>query len=485
MSVTTTPLPVLGGAGAAEGTARAPWMLASIALFVVGTVVQVLSYGTLQVLVPTLTMLGLGVVLMVLLGIGGRYEYRAYFLTFSVCWFWAGVAAFYANQLDEYIQNYQDAGRFFDLVTSGSVEQLSLEELALMTTGAGAVAIWRAIYDFFWAIGFERGRYIGIAVNVLLVAMTGVVAVKIVRTIFGEDAARLRRVVVIYAMCGVFWLFAATHLRDAAGLLGVTALALVWVRYLATPGVVNLAWLVVATVLAFGFFGFLRAQFLFVPLAMLASGVAALMFSSATKRKTRVLIVIAAIVIGLPMLAAMIAIFQSDLVDFLLRGNQQYTEMSQSQADVDSLGTRLIVEAPLPLRILFGSGYMFVFPIPIWSGFTLETVYYLLKSLHAIYMYFVTPLFVYGSWQVLRRQPLRTAPILFMLFVSIGFTLSIAATSLETRHFGAFLVPVMIIALLPDLTKTLERDAARNLTLLLLTAMMGVHLVWLGIKLGS
>ena len=70
-----------------------------------------------------------------------------------------------------------------------------------------------------------------------------------------------------------------------------------------------------------------------------------------------------------------------------------------------------------------------------------------------------------------------------MLFVSVGFTLAIAGTSLETRHFGNFLVPVFVLALLPDLRIRIERRHYRQLLILMLGGVAVVHAAWVVLKL--
>src|SRR5439155_12263130 len=126
---------------------------------------------------------------------GSDYERGAFRLVFFICWFWAGVAAIYANWLNDAGQLTSDAWGFYALAAreiGSDVEQL--EEL---TVGAGAVVLWRTIYDAFAAIGFEKGRYIGVTINTFLVAMSCVIGVTMTMVAFGRDTRRVRRFIVL------------------------------------------------------------------------------------------------------------------------------------------------------------------------------------------------------------------------------------------------------------------------------------------------
>src|SRR5690606_5924303 len=117
--------------------------------------------------------------------------------------------------------------------------------------------------------------YIGILINSILVSLTAIVCIKVAKVASGREGRHLGRVMICFAMCGIFWLFASIHTRDAAVLLPVSLLVLFWVRYLSTQTVAHLFQLIVATAAAFAIFGFLRTEFLFVPLAMLMAGLVA------------------------------------------------------------------------------------------------------------------------------------------------------------------------------------------------------------------
>jgi len=462
--------------------ARNIYKLASVNLLVLGSFLNIVAYGSIAPVVVSAIFLGFLMLTLRLPWLGGHEERRTFSIVFSVCWFWAGVAAVYANFFNDPFQNELDAAYFFELVTTGAGSGLGVSDiLKAFTENAAAVIVWRQFYDFFSFLGFEKGRYIGIAVNVSLVALTAVIGVRIVKSIFGNDCRRVRRFTLAFALCGVFWLFAAIHIRDAAVLFVMSLLVLFWVRYLAQSNSGNLLQVGVVSGASFFVFGLLRFEFVFVPLAMLVAGSAAAAFTPKTGG-SRTKLLLAVIFLAFPIGLILLSQMQSDLVLVFFHGSESYAEMSAEEGGGRSLGYELIVNQPLLLKLLFGSVYLFIFPIPFWSGFQLESVYPLLKSLHVMFMYAIVPLFVLALWRIFELKNLRSPPILFLVFVIAGFTFSIAYTSLETRHYGAFLVPLLVLSMLPNISERRDQLAYRNLLALFLGAMLFVHLAWILLK---
>lgn len=413
--------------------------------------------------------------------LGGRYEVKAFLLFFSVCYFWAGVAGIYSVYLDDFSQK-ADALWFLGLAT-GSEDRLTLNELRGLTEGAGAVFIWRAIYDLFSLIGFEKGPYITVTFNTFLVSISGVVAIKTVRAIFGHDQHRLARFMLLFAMCGVFWLFAATMLRDSFILILNTLLVCVWVLYLMRPKLATAILLVVLSVIFSSIFWFFRTEFFFVPMAILAAAAGAILVSGTLSRLSGIMSIL--LIIGV--LGLFIFIFPSsitDIADLLVSGNEQYAEFAKGiDSNGSSLGVTYVVNQPLLVRLAIGSFYLQVFPIPFWSGLFEETIYHLLKSLNAIFMWFVLPLAILGVCRALQiKEKPKKAALLFLTFVYAGFTLAIAGTSFETRHLGVFLVPLLIVATIPDLRFLPDVLIYRKLLSAWLGLIMFIHIAWVILK---
>jgi len=457
----------------------ANWIASSF-LLSLGSLLNIFAYSSLEPLVIAILFYSFGAFFLNVPRIGGMYERKMFRMVFSVCWFMAGIAAIYANYLNDPFQNTSDAISFFNLATEGA-RGLTLGDLKGISQGAGVIVIWRFVYDFFSRIGFEKVRYIGILVNVFSVALSGVIAIKIVKHTFGADTPRFNRLILFFSLSGLFWLFASIHVRDAVVLLGVTSLVYFWVRYLEKPQLINFVLLFFATAIGFALFGALRTQFVFVPLAMLMAGLAACLFHTTTKR-SRMVGRYTFILLGVVIAGFLYSTLHDSLFRMVQGAYGGYLEAATLQSSGDSLGYRFITAAPWPLRLVFGSAYLFVFPIPFWSGFQLESVYHLFKSFNVLFFYAVTPLFALALLRICQVKTLRRPSVMFLLFLVIGFTLSIAGTSLETRHFGTFQVSLLVLATLPDLTARRDRMAYKKLLFVFLAMMGFVYLVWFCLK---
>jgi hypothetical protein len=457
-----------------------PLTYASLWALALGMVLNVVAYSSFQVVPVGLFFLLSIMLLLRLKFIGGREERRAYLLVYSITWFWAGIAAIYANYLSDPIQLKSDASLFYEFSSSDYFSKFSLREGMKYYEGILVIKLWGFLYNFFALLGFDRGRYIGITLNVTFVALTAVVSIKMMKKLFGQDGARLRLFTFAFAFCGIFWLFGAIHNRDAAVMLAITLLAYYWVRFLADLSFRNIIMLVVATIIATSIFVFLRNEFLFVPPAMIIAAFAAVIFGknkgiSLTKKILSILLLLISVYFFITVL--------SDVSDSLLINNEYYSELSIKESSANSLGTSVIVNQPLPLRLVFGFVYMFVFPIPFWVGFQLESVYYLFKSFHVVFMYALTPLFALTIIRVLKSKTYRNPSILFLLFSFIGFTFSAAASSLETRHVGAFIPLLLVSSMVPDLTYKIEKRNYHILLTFFLSVMFLIHIAWAFIKL--
>ena len=144
----------------------------------------------------------------------------------------------------------------------------------------------------------------------------------------------------------------------------------------------------------------------------------------------------------------------------------------------------LIINQPLLIRLTLGAIYLIIFPIHFWVGFQFESSYHLFKSFNVIYLYFVIPLLTLTVRQLWKDKSIRSPSMLFLLFLVFGFTLVIAATSLETRHLGAFFVPVFLLALLPDLRLKIVRHNYRQLLIAFLGTVFVIHYMWIIIRFG-
>jgi len=72
--------------------------------------------------------------------------------------------------------------------------------------------------------------------------------------------------------------------------------------------------------------------------------------------------------------------------------------------------------------------------------------------------------------------------MVFLLLLSLGFTIAIACTSLEARHFVVFLPPIFLLALLPDFSARSVRVNYKQHLTFTFACVTVVHLAWVAIK---
>jgi hypothetical protein len=450
-----------------------------LGLLLLGGLISLIAYLSLAPLLLAFIFYSMGIAVLLWPGMGGTHERRIFSRVFAVGFLMSGVAAVYANYWNDPSQLASDADSFFRLA-SGQAAGIALDDLRVMFEGALAILLWGEVYDLFASLGFPRERYVGILFNITMVAATGAVAIKIARQVYGEDPYRVRRLTILFSACGLFWMFASIHIRDAVVLLGVTALVYVWLRFLTKPGFGARLLLLIATSLVASFaLGFLRAEFVFVPIAMGAAGVAALMVGRQSGGRLRGYILL---LIGLAGVAGLLVVYGEAILRSMIFGQEGYGGLAAETHGDDSLGMALIVNQPLPVRLVVGSLAVFLYPIPFWRGFQLESAYHLFKSFNVLFFYFLIPLLGLAVREIWRNGEHRTSPHLFMLFTTVGFTLAIAATSVESRHLGAFLVPMFILALLPDLRSRTGRHNYQQLLMATLTAVAVIHGLWVMVK---
>lgn len=377
-------------------------------------------------------------------------------------------------------QLYSDAAGFFQMAVS-EANGLSMLEIRQKYAGAIAILMWRSVYDFFAVLGFPKDAYIGILVNISAVALTSVVTLKMARLIYANDAYRFNRLALLFSLCGVFWLFSGIHLRDAIALLAVAMLGYFWLGFLSAPGVgVSLLKVAGASILAYVYLEFLRDDFKLLPIVMALVALVASLFCSSRLRGRKIPYGVMAIcVVGI-----FVEIFSigDEILAELSRKTEGYVLlMKESQAD-GSLGLSLIIDQPLLMRLVLGFVYIYLFPIPFWSGFQLDSAYALFKSFNAIFFYFTVPLILMAIWQLWQSEKDRSVSLVFLTLLSLGYSMAIVGTSMETRHLGMAFPFLFLIALLPDLRVGSSLQAYKEILALLLLSVFFIHFSWVWIK---
>jgi hypothetical protein len=276
----------------------------------------------------------------------------------------------------------------------------------------------------------------------------------------------------------MLWLYAGIHLRDSFVFMVIAALTWLWVLLLVKP---TMGFRFVATVIGnvsmILVFYYLRAEYVFVPLAMLLASVAALFVSEKKSKNIRVQTYLL-LIVTLVITSIFISFYGETVLRLINHSQGTYSNATAELSSQDSLGAAIIVNQPMPIRIVLGAIYMFVYPIPFWSGFNFATAYHLFKSLNVLFFYCLTPLMFLAIKIIYSKKIVRETSVMFVLFLSIGFPMAVAITSLETRHFGAFLSPIFLLCLLPDLRiKSVKNNYFRLLISVVVCMLLG-HFIW-------
>ena len=166
-------------------------------------------------------------------------------------------------------------------------------------------------------------------------------------------------------------------------------------------------------------------------------------------------------------------------IEIVLRG---YSDLTSSESATGSMGL-MILNAPLYIRIPIGVIYLFLFPIPFWVGFQLESAYALYKSLNLIFMYAFLPLLILTSYRILSNKNLRNTKLIFLLTFCSLACVGIAITSMETRHLSNFFVLLMVISLAINYSSIKDRSSYKKLLVSFLFVIFLIHISWSGLRL--
>lgn len=414
-------------------------------------------------------------------------ETRAFLFTYSICVLAGGLGQWYSTVSFGAPQSTTDAIGFFGVVFPRppyfSLEELTLVGIEGEPAGRGAplaVAIWQWIYRLRFLLALDYGLYIGVMFNAFIMGLTGSITVRTARELFGDDSWRLQRVGTLFAFCGLFILFGAVLIRDCFTTI-LNALVL-WgiVRWLMSPTSRNVLTAGALSAFCVGAMMFLRSRsiVLFGFYWFLAFCTWFLARRLNTARIAAAMALLALMVAGYSYLTDYIATSRA----LQIRGIEAYEVILATASQEDSLGMKIVVNQPLPIRLVLGTASLLVFPIPLWAYFR-EGVgeYHLLKGYNGLYQLFLVPLVFAGMSRLMtianpnRRQ---YAVLLFLVIYLSVNVLAVVATSLEQRHLAQFLPASMILAALPDTRNRSERNTVRVIGFFWLVVVVFVHVAW-------
>ena len=378
-------------------------------------------------------------------------DFIATLFIFCIFLFCSAVASIYFNLLGDVQYSGADSGFFFELALGERFENPILFGSNIYD-GIGAVNFWKIFYDFFYSIGFVKLPYIGITINTMFVSLSGLFSLKMVKIVYPKDSLRYFRYIFLFCSCSLFMLFASLHLRDAFILFFVTLQSYAWIRFIKLEDLRSFIFLFVVSCLSSYALFYLRAEFFALSIGFTFSFISSYLLTKNLSKFNKSFLFGTFSLLSL-LILGFIFNFTSTISD-VIAASLVYTEAAGSSGP--SLGNDLISSQPLPLRLILGSIALFIMPIPFWSGIEINSIYFLFKSLSAIYFYFIIPLIVLSLYNFISFKKIRNTENYFLLFCILGFTAVVVLTSSENRHIGSFIPLFLLFALIPSLNKIIE-----------------------------
>jgi len=452
-------------------------------LVLAGSGMQAYANGTIYAFFVAVLFLITGFAVVSIVFPGRVPELRAFLLTYALCVFVGGLAQCYSLAVFNNPQSTIDSFTFLRMISP----QPPFRTMANMPhiNSPLAVLIWQQVYKLTWWLGFDFGPYTGVMFNALVMGVTGSITVLTARELFGDDFWRLRRVGTLFALCGLFLLFGAVLLRDCFTSL-LNALTL-WgiIRWLCRPNVRNLFVAIVVTCISAYAMAYLRFE------SIVLFGLfwfLAILFRIISGRLNLTnLFVIYFFIIALIIGASYTMSYVHTIKKVQSLSTQGYLGNSALPSKrVDSLGMRLIIQQPMPIRLLLGSGSLMVFPIPLWGYFRSGALDYdLIKGYHGVYQMLILPLVFSGFLIVFMeffKGRKQSIPFLFLSAYLLMNLEAVVATSLEQRHLAQFMSAFIILASVPDTKENKSRTLVGTIAITWFIIVILVHLLWVMAK---
>lgn len=411
----------------------------------------------------------------------GKHEHRAFGLSFALGVLVAGLSQIYAQVMFGRFQTSYDAILFYVISTELSWDTLT--DIKKNTVGSLAVFVWNRLYMLNRTLGFEDAPWVGILFNNFLVGLSAGLTIRTARYVFGSDARRLTLLGSLFATCGMFWLFGAVHIRDSFTLFTHTLLLYGFVRALALPQMSNGMWLSIILVSVTSANLFLRDQGVFLIAVFCVLGLVSwTRDKKSSSIKTFIMWVVGFIAIFV--FIDTVVLYQEFVWRKIISVLTFYKEMEALSKS--GLRYSWVVDQPLLIRLLTGSVYMHIYPIPLWAYFSpLFGEYTWIKGYHGLYFAALTPFGIAGIYTALKqaiKRELGAAPLCFLALFTMSTLFSVVLTSLETRHLGQFLPAFLILSVLPDRRDPRIRSQLKRCCVIWYSAVVGVHVLYIVVK---
>jgi len=459
----------------------------SVLMVGAGSGLQAYFNDTLHAVLLAITFLFLGAAIVGALFRRAALEERAFLLSYSVCILGGGLAQWYATAMTGQPHSFIDAIMFYDAIfpdppyySWDELQNLWADGIEVGRGAPLAIAIWQAVYHLRLLLGLDYGIYVGVMFNALCMGITAAITVRTARELFGDEAWRLRLVGTLFALCGLFILFGSVLIRDCFTTL-VNAIVLFGiVRWLRTPTSRNLTLALVLTAVCVLAMMYLRSRtvVMFGAFWVLAGMCWFSLHRIDLKRMLAIMLALVVLAAG----SAYFADYIGKALELQAHHMDQYEGLLEDSLRDDSLAMRLVVQQPLPVRLVLGTGSMMVFPIPFWDYWTrLRTEYHVIKGYQALFQLLIMPSVIAGF--VLTIMKLKDDRRLALPFLFLGVYLAmnimaVVATSLEQRHVAQFMPALIILAVIPNARIPFDRKILHQAGIVWFGLVFSVHVAW-------
>lgn len=412
----------------------------------------------------------------------GKHEQRFFGLSFAVCVFVTGLSQIYAQMVFGHIQTGWDASLFYNVSTRRFWRNVA--DIDRETDGAVAVFVWNRLYTLNTMLGFENGPWLGVLFNGFLVGLSSGLTIQTARYVVGSDAGRLKLLGILFAMCGMFWVFGTLHLRDSFTLFAQTLLMYGFVRALALPQIFN--GILLSTILSVVTLSSFYLREEGVPLIAVFCVLGLTSWTRDKKHGSVRLFLL--LIVGFMLTVIFldkVVLYQEYAVRKISSIYMYYKELVE-QSRPSGLAYTWVVNPPPLVRLFTGSVYMYIHPIPLWRYFTpIAGEYQWIKSYHGLYLAAVAPFGFVGIYTALKQTLLRgpsAPPLCFLALSTIVTLFAVVMTSLEVRHLGQFLPAFLILSVLPDRREPRVRSQLKLCCVIWYGAVVVVHFLWVVLK---
>lgn len=449
-----------------------------ICIILAGSCMQGYANGTLDTCFVAFLFLTTGSIGIRLFFIDGQIEYRTFLFTYAFCIFIGGLAQCYSLVTFGNPQSTVDSLTFLSMISPAP----PFTTMANMppVNAPLAVLFWQQIYKLTWCLGLDFGPYIAVMSNAMVMGLTGSITVRIARELFNNDDWRMRRLSILFIFCGMFWLFGAVLIRDCFTTFFNVITLYALVRWLVRPTLWRMINSVILTCISAYAMYYLRSDAVVLfgvywCLALLA------WFLRGQLNAARLLALILVIFTLLVANEYLVGPINASLQQRSFR-SRQYAVGAATYMQSDSLGMRLVVNQPMPIRLIVGTGSLMVTPIPLWAGLKSRALDYdLIKAYHGFYQVLVLPLVLAGFLIVCKTFLTARKDAIPLIFIAAYMLMNVAAvvsTSLETRHVAQFLPALLILAVVPDTRNKMVLVNVKIIATRWFTIVALVHMAW-------